>query len=48
MKKQKVKSKVKRPESVYTNDGGMPFGHLILVFLAISVILMIFMCKWKE
>jgi hypothetical protein len=26
----------------------MPFGYLILVFLAISVILMIFMCKWNE
>jgi hypothetical protein len=43
MKKQKVKSKVKRPESIYTNDGGIPFGITLIGFLAISVILMIFM-----
>jgi hypothetical protein len=42
MKKQKVKSKVKRPESVYTTQGYSNFGITILVFIAISVILMFF------
>jgi hypothetical protein len=45
-KNKKLKSKVKRPESIYTNDGGIPFVITLIVFLTISVILMFFI-KYK-